>query len=157
LTGKEVAADDDATEGRTALLEVAAHWGTESNGRMDATGVEGSAEGALRALGLTKGRIVEVPAEDAFAHLAWAGASGGAHGRRRGAATGRFAAWWAAAALVDLTHDWPLSADELEVAVDEMRWFLWDEGADPIGWSLRLAVEDPEAGLAWAVVASDMD
>jgi hypothetical protein len=89
--------------------------------------------------------------------MAWAGASGGAHGRRRGAATGRFAAWWAAAALVDLSHDWPLSADELDVAVNEMRWFLWDEGAEPIGWSLRLAVEDPDADLAWALVASDAD
>jgi hypothetical protein len=157
LSGSEFSADDEATEGRTALLDVTAHWGTESNGRMDATGVEGTAEGALRALGLTKARVAEVSAADAFAHLAWAGASGGAHGRRRGAATGRFAAWWATAALVDLGHDWPLSADELEVAVDEMRWFLWDEGTAPLGWSLQLAVEDPEAGLAWAVVANDMD
>jgi hypothetical protein len=157
LAGTEFTADEDSTEGREALLEVASHWGNESNGRSDATGVEGDVAGALRALGLTKARLAEVSPADAFAHLAWAGASGGAHGRRRGAATGRFAAWWAAAALVDLGHDWPLHPDELEVAIDEMRWFLWDEGSDPIGWSLQLAVEDPEAGLAWAVVANDAD
>jgi hypothetical protein len=89
--------------------------------------------------------------------MAWAAASGGAHARRRGAAAGRFAAWWATAAVVDLMHDWPLSADELGEAADEMQWYLWDEGHEPIGWSLRLAVEDPENGLAWAVVASDED
>lgn len=157
LQGVEFAAHDDAGEGRAALLEVVDHWNRESNGRIDASGVEGDARGALRALGLTRVRIAEVSATEAFAHIGWAAASGGAHGRRRGAATGRFGAWWTAAALVDLLHDWPLTADELGDAVHEMRWYLWDEGADPIGWSLRLAVEDPEANLAWALIASDAD
>ena len=152
---KNFAADDDTTEGRAALLELAAHWTSESNGRVDATGVEGSVEGALRALGLTEARVVEISPADAFAHMGWAGASGGAHGRRRGAATGRFAAWWTAAALVDLTHDWPLTSDELEVASKEMKWYLWDEGHEPVGWSLRLGVEDPEAHMAWALRATD--
>ena len=157
LAGVEFRQDDDANDGRDALIEIAAHWSSESNGRTDGSGVSGTVEGALRSLGLTKVRLVEVSPGEAFAHMAWAGASGGAHGRRRGAATGRFAAWWAAGALADLSHDWPLSADELEVAVNEMRWYLWDEGAEPIGWSLRLAVEDPDAELAWALVASDAD
>jgi hypothetical protein len=39
--------------------------------------------------------------------MAWAAASGGAHGPRPGAAAGRFAAWWAAATLTDLHADWP--------------------------------------------------
>ena len=155
VNGADFAADDDTTEGRAALLELAAHWTSESNGRVDATGVEGSVEGALRALGLTEARVVEISPADAFAHMGWAGASGGAHGRRRGAATGRFAAWWTAAALVDLTHDWPLTSDELEVASKEMKWYLWDEGHDPVGWSLRLGVEDPEAHMAWALRATD--
>ena len=111
----------------------------------------------MRSLGLTKARVAPVSPADAFAHIAWAAASGGAHGRRRGAATGRFVAWWTAAALVDLLHDWPLSADELDVATEEMQWYLWDEGSDPVGWSLRLAVEDPTAELAWAVAAADAD
>lgn len=157
LSDAEFVADDETEDGRTALLELAAHWANESDGRIDAAGVEGGVDGALRSLGLTRARVAEVSTEDAFAHMAWAAASGGAHGRRRGAATGRFGAWWTTAALVDLTHDWPLSADELGDAADEMRWYVWDEGSDPIGWSLRLAVEDPEAGMAWAVVATDAD
>ncbi|MEY2398125.1 MAG: hypothetical protein QOJ00_1299 [Actinomycetota bacterium] len=157
LSGVEFSADDDAADGRDALLDIAAHWSNESNGRTDASGVTGGVEGALRSLGLTTARVAEVSPAEAFAHMAWAGASGGAHGHRRGAATGRFAAWWAAAALADLTHDWPLSADELDQAVNEMRWYLWDEGAEPMGWSLRLAIEDPDAELAWALIASDND
>jgi hypothetical protein len=157
LNGAEFDTDDETTEGRDALVEITAHWGTESNGRVDATGVIGGLDGALRALGLTRARVAEISATDAFAHMAWAGASGAAHGRRRGAAAGRFAAWWTAASLVDLAHDWPLTADELGDAVTEMRWYLWDEGADPIGWSLRIAVEDPDSGLAWALIASDLD
>ena len=157
LQGAEFAAEPETHEGRDALLELVAHWGNESNGRVDATGVAGEVDGALRSLGLTSARVASIAPEEAFAHMAWAAASGGAHGRRRGAATGRFGAWWAAAAVVDLSHDWPLSASELGEAVDEMQWFLWDEGHDPIGWSLRLAVADPEHGLAWAIVASDAD
>jgi len=157
LNGADFEADDETEDGRNALLELTVHWANESNGRVDATGVAGDVGGALRSLGLTTARLAAVPTEDAFAHMAWAAASGGAHARRRGAATGRFAAWWAAAAVVDLTHDWPLSAEELGEAADEMQWYLWDEGHDPIGWSLRLAVEDPENGLAWAGVASDED
>lgn len=157
LQGAEFNAEGAADEGRAALFEIVAHWGTESNGRMDASGIEGDVRGALRSLGLSKVRLAEVSATEAFAHMAWAAASGGAHGRRRGAATGRFGAWWTAAALVDLLHDWPLSPEELGDAVQEMHWYLWDEGADPIGWSLRLAVEDPEANLAWALIASDAD
>lgn len=157
LQGAEFGAEADADEGRAALLEIVDHWATESNGRIDASGVAGDVRGALRSLGLTQVRLAEVSATEAFAHMAWAAGSGGAHGRRRGAATGRFGAWWTAAALVDLLHDWPLSADEIGDAVHEMRWYLWDEGVDPTGWSLRLAVEDPEAELAWALIAADAD
>lgn len=157
LQAVDFTAEGDAEEGRAALLEIVSHWSTESNGRIDASGVNGDALGALRSLGLTRARVAEVDAAEAFAHMAWAAASGGAHGRRRGAATGRFGAWWTAAALVDLLHDWPLTGDELGTAVNEMRWYLWDEGVDPIGWSLRIAVEDPDADLAWALIASDAD
>jgi hypothetical protein len=157
LQGDDFSADDETADGRTALIELALHWADESNGRVDAAGVAGDVPGALRSLGLTTARLASIAPEEAFAHMAWAAASGGAHGRRRGAAAGRFAAWWAAAAVADLTHDWPLTAAELGEAVDELQWYLWDEGHDPIGWSLRLAVEDPEHGLAWAVVASDAD
>ncbi|HUR78011.1 MAG TPA: DUF6183 family protein [Acidimicrobiales bacterium] len=157
LSGVEFDATDETDEGRSALMEIATHWVAESDGRVDASGVIGGVEGALRSLGLTEARLAQVAPEDAFAHMGWAAASGGAHGRRRGAAAGRFAAWWAAAALVDLTHDWPLAADELGDAVDEMHWYLWDDASHSVGWSLRLAIADPDNDLAWALVATDED
>ena len=87
--------------------------------------------------------------------MAWAGASGGAHGRRRGMAYGRFGAWWATAAVAGLADDWPLSADEIGEAAAELRWVAWDAGEPQTGWTLRLAVEDPAFGVAWAVAAVD--
>ena len=68
-------------------------------------------------------------------------------------AAGRFDAWWAAAALVDL--DWPPSPAELGEAVASMRWWCWDAGDLAGGWVLRLAIEDPETGIAWAIDAHD--
>ena len=84
-------------------------------------------------------------------------ASGGANGRRRGMAAGRHAAWWALAALAGLADpgDEPATPDELGRALDELRWYLWDDGSPATGWVLRLAVEEPAEGLAWAVVATD--
>ena len=87
--------------------------------------------------------------------MAWAGASGGGHGRRRGAAAGRFAAWWTVAALSELLDAWPVSPDELGGAAAELSWFVWDAGEPDTGWTLRLAIEDPVDGLAWAVNATD--
>ena len=87
--------------------------------------------------------------------MAWAAASGGAHGRRKGMAAGRFAAWWAVAALTDQLDDWPLPPDEIGEALAELRWYRWDAGHPSTGWALRLAVEDPERSMAWAVEAVD--
>jgi hypothetical protein len=70
-------------------------------------------------------------------------------------AAGRFGAWWALAAVAGLLDDWPVPPDELGEAGAELRWYLWDAGEPVTGWGLRLAVEDPAEGLAWAVVAQD--
>ena len=87
--------------------------------------------------------------------LAWAGASGGAHGRRRGAAAGRFGAWWTLAALGDLTDEWPVDPDALGALAAELRWYRWDAHEPAMGWQLQLAVEDPEESVAWAILARD--
>ena len=92
-----------------------------------------------------------------MAWLAWAGASGGAHGRRRGAAIGRFGAWWLVAALGAALDEWPLPPDEIGELVTELRWWWWDAGEPPLGWELQLAVEDPAEGYAWAISAHDAD
>jgi hypothetical protein len=152
----------DDHEAVRALVDLAAAWTTESNGRAEAVAVRGTAVGAVAALGVGRScRMVELAPDDALARMAWAAANGGAHGRRRGMAAGRFAAWWAAAALTGLLDDddggdaWPPPPGELGEAVGELRWYAWDPGAPDTGWTCRLAVEDPADGLAWAVTATD--
>jgi hypothetical protein len=133
-----------------ALRAVVATWLTDSNGRAQAVAVEGSALMAIAALDVAEARVAEVALADAMALMAWAGASGGAAGRRRGMAWGRFLAWECASALAGVDID-----DDVGGAADELRWFVWDTGTTDTGWSLRLAVEDPEAGCAWALAATD--
>ena len=117
--------------------------------------IDGDVAAALGALGLTRARLVEVESTAAIAWIAWAGASGGAHGRRRGAASGRFGAWWLLAALGDLLDEWPVDPDVLGDLASELRWYRWNAFEPDVGWSLRLAVEDREEGVAWALLASD--
>lgn len=144
----------DLEAGR-ALHDLAGVWASESNGRIETSAVAGTAAEAVAALGLRRARLVKVPTAVALAWMAWAASSGGAHGRRRGAASGRFSAWWALAALDGSLDDWPISADHAEDIASSVHWYLWDAGEPATGWALRLAVEDPEARLAWAVAAAD--
>ena len=142
-------------DGVDALLGVAAHWVTGSGGRARGVVVDGDAAAAIAAVGATQARVGEFAGADALAALAWAGAAGGAHGRRRGAAAGRLAAWWAAAGLGGLLEPWPPDPDALGAAVTRLRWFAWDTGHPAAGWVVRIAVEEPGAGRAWALDAVD--
>ncbi len=139
----------------TALVDLARTWMAESNGRVETVAVEGDAYGAVAALGLRSGRAVEITTAEAMAHLAWAAASGGAHGRRRGTATGRARAWWALTTLTGLDEHDEVDPDELGTAAEELTWLWWDAAEPDTGWSLRLAVEDTVDGLAWALNAQD--
>ena len=142
-------------EAVAALLESTRVWTTESNGRSDAVLVSGDAYGAIAALGVHEIGIARVEPAMAIAHLAWAASSGGAHGRRPGAAAGRFGAWWVAGALTDRLDDWPPDPDELGAAIARLRWFLWDADEPATGWRLHVALDDPATGRAWAVAAVD--
>lgn len=142
-------ADPEAIDALHALVET---WVDQSNGRAEAVAVEGSAPSALRALGVARAAVAEIGLSLALDWMAWAGASGGAYGRRPGGAAGRHAAWWAAAALAGL--DWPPEPAALGEEATRLRWFLWSDGVTS-GWVLRLAVEAPDEGLAWAMVAVD--
>lgn len=146
---------DDDPEAVRALVDLAAAWTTESNGRAEAVAVEGDAAGAIAALGTPRVRLAELTPQDALAWMAWTAASGGAHGRRRGMASGRFGAWWALAAMAGLLDDWPVPADELGAVASEMRWYAWDAGEPETGWGLRLAVEDPAESRSFALFAAD--
>lgn len=138
-----------------ALIELCRTWTSESNGRAEAVAVEGDATAAVAALGPSRVRMAELDPATALAWMAWVGASGGAHGRRRGMAAGRFGAWWTLAALAGVDDDWPLPPDELGALAGELRWFAWDAWEPETGWRFHLAVDDPSEGLAWAVAATD--
>jgi hypothetical protein len=136
-----------------ALIAVAAPWAEHSNGEVKAVAVSGSAMEAIASLGHARARVAEISATDALAWLGWAGASGGAYGRRRGTPMGRFAGWWAAAALAGL--EWPPEPDDLGAAIDALQWTLWQpEEGERRGWSASIAVEGEE-GRAWAMFAVD--
>jgi resuscitation-promoting factor RpfA len=145
--------DDDTVE--LAVRQLVESWTATSNGRAEVVAVEGGAGDAVRALGVHQARLASMEPAAAVAWLAWAGASGGAHGRRRGAAAGRFGALWVVGALVDVLDDWPLPLDELGAIAADLRWWWWDALEPATGWQLQLAVEDPDDGLAWAISARD--
>jgi hypothetical protein len=137
-----------------ALTELAAAWTQGSDGRAEAVAVQGGPLDAIAALGARRARVATVDGNAALAHMAWTAASGGAYGRRRGAAIGRFDSWLAVAAMARI-EEWPLPPDAIAAAVDRFEWMLWDAGEPATGWSLRLAAGDPETGAAWAMSAAD--
>jgi hypothetical protein len=145
----------DETEGRRALIDLAGAWTTESDGRAETTAVHGDVADALSGLGMRDARVAELDPSEALALMAWTAASGGAHGRRRGMASGRFAAWWTVAAIGGISEDWPLPPEAIGETAAELRWYRWDAGEPDTGWACRLAVEDPAEGLAWALAATD--
>ncbi|MDQ3951523.1 MAG: hypothetical protein M3279_00970, partial [Actinomycetota bacterium] len=144
---------DDA-EVVDALLGLVDPWTSESNGAARAAAVEGDARAAIAALMDGPFRLAPLDVEEAFRSIAWAAASGGAHGRRRGAALGRFSAWYTAALLADLS--WPSPGEDLGAASARLRWFAWDEADVEEGWVLRIAIEDPAQGWAAALGATDV-
>ena len=149
--------DADVTAALRALLEP---WTSSSNGRAESVGVEGNATHALRALGMNGARLSSIDAREAVAWLAWCGASGGAHGRRRGGALGRFGAWWMLAALGGITDEWDELADahdladEIGAISESLQWFRFDD-ATTSGYELSLIAVDPIDGLAFGLLARD--
>ena len=148
-----VLVDDDATE--LAVRQLVEAWTSASTGRAEVAVVEGTGLDALGALGVRSVRLVEIPAPEALARIAWAGASGAAHGRRRGMAIGRFSMWWLLGALGDLHDDWPPTNDEIGELLTNLRWYRWDANEPEGGWRLQLLIEDIAEGLAWAINATD--
>jgi hypothetical protein len=145
--------DDDATE--LAVRQLVEAWTSASTGRAEVSCVEGTVTDALGGLGLRSARLAAIPAGEALARLAWAGASGGAHGRRRGMAIGRFSAWWLLGALGDLHDDWPPTDGDVDELLAELTWYRWDAHEPAGGWRLQIAVENSTEGVAWAINASD--
>lgn len=148
----------DEDPGAQALRDIVEVWVAQSSGHVRTTTVDGTAKGAVGCLLAQAGRepaaaVAELEPAEALAILQWAGASGGAYGRRRGGARGRFAAWWAAAAVAGL--EWPVDPERLGRAVSELIWYRWSGTEPETGWVLRLAVTDPVDGMGWAIDATD--
>jgi Family of unknown function (DUF6183) len=139
---------------RDTLLDLVTPWTNESNGAAKASVVEGDAVAAASALAFDELRVGELEPAEAIQQMAWGAASGGAYGRRRGAAFGRFLAFYAGTVLTGI--EWPADASALGEAVSELHWYRWDEGSAEEGWSLRLAVEDRVEGWAAAIGATDV-
>lgn len=142
--------EDEVVDALTALTQP---WTEQSNGSAVGAVVAGSALDAIRALGPHRVRTTGIDLPTAMEVMAWTGASGGAHGRRRGSPVGRMLAWWTLAALLGFDD-----IDEPDVMAGEgesLEWVLWDPGDRVGGWSFHLAVADPEDGLAWAVSSVD--
>ena len=136
------------------MLDAVKPWWEDSQGKAEVITVDGTVEEAIRALGPHRVRLLDVTPAQAMEAIAWAGASGGAHGRRRGTPTGRAAAWWVLLEALGY-DDVPDDVTSLGDEAAELRWVLWDPGDRIGGWGLHLGIEDPEDGAAWVLSAVD--
>jgi len=151
VAGAEVL-DDDVEVAVRQHLEA---WTAESNGRAEALCVAGGPAEALGAIGLSRARITAIAPSEALVWLAWAGASGGAHGKRRGTAMGRYGTWWILAALADELDAWPVPAAALGERAASLDWFWFDDGSPPSGWNLNVVAHDPDESVSWVMHATD--
>jgi hypothetical protein len=142
----------DDPEVTNAMRDLVRAWTAGSEGSARVVAVEGTAEQALTAAGVHEDvRAASLGTGEALALLAWAGASGGRHGRRRGAAAGRDLTWALLRALLGLDPEAEPDPD----AVRALRWLVWRTSDVGSGWVLRIAVEDAGGGLGWIVDALD--
>lgn len=152
----EEAQELDDPDTVAAFRRLVEPWTSQSNGTARAVVAEGGPGAARAAFGLAGARCSPITATDGVAWLAWAGASGGAHGKRRGAATGRAEAWWFLASFTGLAEQWPCDPAELGRVVESLRFETWiDDTTTETGWYLRLAIMDPEEGISVALEALD--
>jgi hypothetical protein len=151
--GEPVDAQPD-DEVSNVLMELVKPWWEDSQGKAEVVTVDGTIEDAIRVLGPHRVRIAEVSLAIAMEAMAWAGASGGGHGRRRGTPVGRAGAWWV---LLDVLgfDDVPDDPSGLGDEAEGLRWVLWDPGDRVGGWNLHLGIEDPNDGVAWVLSAVD--
>lgn len=146
--------DDDTVH---VFRDMMRAWTAQSNGTARAVVVEGGLAEACGAIAPGAVRTSELTSGQALQWLAWAAASGGAHGKRRGSAAGRSEALWLLAVFAGLDDEWPGSIGELEAVISQCRFHAFDnDGAPTGGWGLRLVIVDPQEGVSAALSAHDM-
>jgi hypothetical protein len=148
------ALEDDTVPAFARMMEP---WTAHSNGVSRAVVVDGEIEDAFGALGLHDVSFSQMTTHNALQWLTWAASSGGAHGKRRGVATGRSEALWLLATFTGLDDSWPRSFAELgDVITNQLEFFVFTADKHSAqGWWLQLAVVDPNEGLTAAFIARD--
>lgn len=161
-----------------ALEEVVAPWVAQSGGTVcvaSATTLDEATHAVLTGSDLSASDGVQqrpLGVAELLGLLAFAGASGGVHGRRRGGAAGRAAAWWVARCATGLDRVEP-DAWQSEGLVDELEFRLEDlvrcalRTLGEAAWRLELALgTDPDViqggaadGVEWgaAILAFDRE
>ncbi|MFV1989819.1 MAG: hypothetical protein ACC652_03635 [Acidimicrobiales bacterium] len=141
------------SEACDALERIVAHWRHQADIPVHTAAVVGNSLDAVAQLCADTNdvRIVAVDTPQALQYLAYVGASSGVSTGRKGAAAARDAAVAALVAVAGL--DVGASAEDIGEAAGELRWFLWDSVKPRKGLACRIAVEDPEESLAWALDA----
>jgi hypothetical protein len=163
--------DPAATDALRALVRP---WSHAPENMVRVVSCAGDARTALHALGCRSSNPYPVSGHHALSSLAWIGASGGPHGRRRGLSSSRSDLWWSLLQICGFADggedfDVPLSMADADTslledfagAIDELRWFTWTEATQPQppvanivnGWEVRVIVEDPIEGLSWGLSA----
>lgn len=136
-----------------AIRDLFEAWTADSDGTCSVAAAAGPPESAVAATGALVAsddlRLAQISPGAALVLLTWAGTSGGSHGRRRGGATGRFLAWWAAAALAH--EEWPLAGVEV---LDRVSWWWWEPLPRPSGFTSGIAVSDSAASTSTALWAT---
>ena len=138
------------------FAQMMAPWTSQSEGSARAVVVEGDVSEALGALGLSDGRTALLQPAEALSWLTWAASSGGAHGKRRGVASGRSEALWMLSVFTGLDDDWPESFDELGHVADELDFYAFTSPELPAnGWWLQMVIVDDDEGLSLGLTARD--
>jgi hypothetical protein len=140
-------------QARGALEQVVAHWRHQADIPIRTSAVEGSAVDAIAQVAVDRSEIglAEVDTTRALQYMSFVGAASGRATGRRGAAAAREAAVAALLAVAGL--DDAADPQEIGSAATELRWYFWDDGSPSGGFSFRIAAEDPQESLAWAVSA----
>jgi hypothetical protein len=96
----------------------------------------------------------KVPFSDAYPHLVSLAAGERAYDHATGQALGRIAVWRALTAMAGTP--WAGNPQAVTAFVERLRCVAWRFETEPM-WFLRLAMEDPEQGVAWVLTGHDSD
>jgi hypothetical protein len=162
--------DPDATALRRALEDVVSPWSAQSGGIVRVVAVRGTAASACRAAleghpaleeaggdrAAVRSGAIDVPTM--LRLVAFAGASGGVHGRRRGGAAGRSLAWWVARCATGLHRDELVDPEDLEFRLEDLQMLAF-RVPRTAAWRLELAIARAEqaGGEEWAVAVAAFD